>query len=278
MSFGFHAGLQGGLRETIQCHLDNGCNCIQTSIVGKGRFDTEDILTTRDLLSDSGFRLYTHTCVALNPAAPVPAVLGAIVSLREELRTVNAIGATAVLHIGGQKTGATYDGTLENVFTTLKSLPLARRDNGQRWPLLLENAAGEGRKLGSTLNELDFLARGLEVQGINAGFCIDTAHAYGAGVFDFSTVEAIDETFEQLDETLGKDRLQLIHLNDSKIAFGGRADRHENIGHGYIWSDDLEPCAYLLRVCKTRGIDVVLETPATHMVADYQWGCKVRNG
>ena len=143
--------------------------------------------------------------------------------------------------------------------------------------MLLENAAGEGRKLGSTLADLEFLARGLEVKEIAAGFCFDTAHGFAAGLYDFSTAEAIDECLEQLEEVLGKGRLQLIHLNDSKIAFSGKADKHENLGKGYIWKNDLEPCAHLLRECKKKGIDVVLETPCAQQAEDYRWGCQARN-
>jgi deoxyribonuclease-4 len=277
MSFGYGANLASSLAETVEAAIIDGCLCIQTSIAGKGPFAAADILATRELLADSNFRLYSHTCLYLNPAAPMPAALNTVVSLRDELRTVNAVGASCVLHIGGEKTGLTYEGKLENVFTTLQALPLTKRETGQRWPLLLENAAGEGRKLGSTLAELEFLGRGLAEKDIAAGFCIDTAHAFGAGIFDFGSVEAIDEMFEQLDEVLGKDRFQLLHLNDSKIKFGGCADRHENLGQGYIWQADLEPCAYLLRECKSRGIDVVLETPAAGHMKDYQWGCKARN-
>ena len=276
MAFGFHTSLTGSLTETIQSHLDNGCRGIQTCIVGT-KLSTSDLTSTRSLLQESGFRLYTHTCVSLNPAAPAPAVFRAIVSLREELRPVNAVGASCVLHIGTQTTGKTQDGTLANVLTTLKSLPLTERSSGQRYPLLLENAAGEGRKLGSTLSDLEFLGRGIQEANLAVGFCLDTAHAFGAGLFDFSSSELIDDMFDMVDEAIGVGRLQLIHLNDSKIKFGGKADRHENIGYGHIWQGDKEPCVYLLRECKKRGIDVMLEPPTERIAMDYQWGCKARN-
>lgn len=276
MAFGFHASIEGTLHETISTYLVQGCRGIQTCIAGR-HLDPSDLSNTRYLLDDSQFRLYTHSCLTINPAAPMATMHWHLKSLLEEMNIVNCIGATTVVHIGTETTGKTREGSLSNVLATMKALPLTRRVTGQKWSLLLENAAGEGRKFGSTLPDLAELGRGLLEEDLAVGFCIDTAHAYGAGVFDFSSVEAVDEMFEMLDEVLGIGRLQLIHLNDSKVKFGGHADRHDNIGHGFIWKEDRTPCAYLLRECKRRGIDVMLETPELHIKEDYLWGCKVRN-
>jgi deoxyribonuclease-4 len=162
---------------------------------------------------------------------------------------------------------------MDNVIYSIKELKVRKRENPkhQRWPILLENAAGEGSKFGSTMQDLKYLFDNLQDEGV--GFCLDTAHCFAAGMFDLESKESIVEMFEVIEEDLGKDRLQLVHLNDSKIPFGGCNDRHECLGEGYIWKDSIDSCRILLQECRTRGIDVVLETP--DVVRDYQLGCKL---
>ena len=56
-------------------------------------------------------------------------------------------------------------------------------------------------------------------------------------------------------------RPDVIHLNDSKKKIRSNADRHENIGEGYIWSENDEGLKSLLNMCYEYDIDCILETP-----------------
>ena len=44
----------------------------------------------------------------------------------------------------------------------------------------------------------------------------------------------MDGTLEAFDELVGLDRLQMVHLNDSRAEIGSRLDRHEHVGAGRI--------------------------------------------
>ena len=57
---------------------------------------------------------------------------------------------------------------------------------------------------------------------------------------------------------IGLERLQVLHVNDSKRNLGSRVDRHEHIGKGYI---GLEGFRLLLNDARFRQHPMLLETP-----------------
>jgi len=63
------------------------------------------------------------------------------------------------------------------------------------------------------------------------GVCVDTCHAYSAGYNLLNEYEAV---WRQFADVVGMERLRVLHLNDSKTAFGSRRDRHELIGEGSL--------------------------------------------
>ena len=162
-----------------------------------------------------------------------------------------------VTHIGKGE-----DATIEGVVEQIKRLVIP-----EGVTLYLENAAGQGHELGVTLDELIEIFAELPSK---IKLCIDTQHAFAAGLFAWKGQEEIEDFFETLELYL-PDRLKLIHLNDSKKTFGSRVDRHENLLNGYIWnhtggSDDLK---YLLDCLIKRKIPLILETPNPAKDLDY---------
>jgi deoxyribonuclease IV len=102
--------------------------------------------------------------------------------------------------------------------------------------LVLENSVGSGWGLGVDLDELSRIADSLRAADVPAGrvgFCLDTAHAWGAGV-DLASPDAIDAFLETFDARIGRDRLVMVHFNDTRAELGSRADRHEHLGAGQI--------------------------------------------
>ena len=102
--------------------------------------------------------------------------------------------------------------------------------------LVLENSSGSGFGLGTSVAELTDIAEAIAARGIadeRIGFCLDTAHAWGAGV-DLSRPDGVDAFLADFDGRIGLDRLVMVHLNDSKSERGSHADRHEHLGAGRI--------------------------------------------
>lgn len=138
--------------------------------------------------------------------------------------------------------------------------------------LLLENAAGQGTELGTTLDQLQIIYQNIkECYHDNVGFCLDTAHIFGYGEYDIRQTSEIDRLFEDYLIKLGK-YPDLIHLNDSKVPLGSKKDRHENLGMGYIFGENLngnsDALLHLLKFCRDQKIKCILETPGENIESD----------
>jgi deoxyribonuclease-4 len=126
--------------------------------------------------------------------------------------------------------------------------------------LVLENSAGGGFGIGTTVEELADIAEAIAARGVaedRIGFCLDTAHAWGAG-YRLSDPGAADELLATFDARIGIGRLKMVHLNDSKSELGSHTDRHEHVGAGQIGEAGM---AHLLRHPLLAGVTYYLETP-----------------
>jgi deoxyribonuclease-4 len=72
--------------------------------------------------------------------------------------------------------------------------------------------------------------------GLYVGACLDTAHLFAAG-YDIRTESGLESTLELIESTIGLEHVPVFHVNDSKVALGGRVDRHEHIGKGKIGAE-----------------------------------------
>jgi len=126
--------------------------------------------------------------------------------------------------------------------------------------LVLENSAGSGYGLGVDVQELGAIADAIRAQGVpdeRIGFCLDTAHAWAAGI-DLSAPGGVDSFLEAFDRRIALERLVMVHLNDSRVELGARHDRHEHIGAGRIGPVGL---GHLLRHPRLAHVTFYLETP-----------------
>ena len=58
-----------------------------------------------------------------------------------------------------------------------------------------------------------------------------------------------------------RQNVELIHLNDSKTKCNSCVDRHENLGKGFIGTDNLDGLIHFMSFSKKKGIPIILETP-----------------
>ncbi|CCD27340.1 DNA-(apurinic or apyrimidinic site) lyase APN1 NDAI_0K01490 [Naumovozyma dairenensis CBS 421] len=122
--------------------------------------------------------------------------------------------------------------------------------------ILLENMAGTGNLVGSTLQDLHDVIEMIDDKS-RIGVCIDTCHTFAAG-YDISNKEAFDKFWKDFDEIVGFKYLAAIHLNDSKAPLGANRDLHERLGQGFL---GLEVFRILAHYDHLREIPIVLETP-----------------
>lgn len=202
-----------------------------------------------------------HAAYLVNLAGPDADFFDRSVELlAHELRGAPTFGARYVnIHIGSHRGAGVAAGVgrfADGVARALDGVP-ATPDAAM---LVLENASGSGFGLGADIAELAAIARALGDVGIprgRVGFCLDTAHAWGAGV-DLRSPGATDAFLADFDDRIGLDRLVLVHLNDSRSELGSRADRHEHLGAGEIGPAAL---AYVIGHPALSGATYILETP-----------------
>lgn len=134
--------------------------------------------------------------------------------------------------------------------------------------IVLENSAGQGNYLGNTLDELQQIYMSVKPElRSQISFCIDTAHIFSAGEYDFGMVEEIDQFYQDFDEKIGLDKLECFHFNDSKVEKESRVDRHQYIGKGYIFDEKSEErkagLSEFVEKARENGIPFIYEPPSS---------------
>jgi deoxyribonuclease IV len=171
-----------------------------------------------------------------------------------ELQRAPTYGATIVnTHIGSHR-GA---GAAAGIARIVEAVRAVLAESPPDVQLVLENSSGGGDMLGSRLEELAQMLDGIGADTSRLGFCLDTAHLWGAG-YDVSTAEGALAVLDRFDELVGLERLALVHLNDSRSELGSRTDRHEHVGAGRIGPLGL---GALLRDPRLARTTFILETP-----------------
>ena len=122
--------------------------------------------------------------------------------------------------------------------------------------ILIENTAGAEFSLGGSFEQV---AEVIDRLGgiVPVGACIDTCHTHVAG-YDIVTEEGLYQTLQQLDTTIGLNRVKVWHCNDAKAARGSKLDRHQQIGKGTIGKETFR---ILLNDLRLSHAAFIAETP-----------------
>jgi len=200
---------------------------------------------------------FCHATYLINLATPDPALADkSRACLNANLATAEGMGSDGlVLHVGSHR-GSGFDAALPGIVEALIEALDSVETSDDPCPILLENAAGAGDTVGRSFEELAEIitaAGGDERLGV----CLDTQHLWASGV-PFGAIKEADHVVALVGDTVGLERLQCFHLNDSKVEFGANKDRHENIGDGTIGAAGL---AALLGHPDLQGLPAILEVP-----------------
>lgn len=120
--------------------------------------------------------------------------------------------------------------------------------------IALETMSGKGTECGRSFNELQEIIEGV-THDQRISVCFDTCHTHDAG---YDTKDDFDGVVAEFDRIIGKERISVFHINDSKNPKGASKDRHENIGFGYIGYEALN---YIIHHPDFLEIPKILETP-----------------
>lgn len=262
---GTHVDLQSNLYQTVST-IPGPCQFFMTSPRGYGcrHFTDDDKIQTMIYCREHQRRFYVHSPYVVNLAKTE--CDNSIRCLQKHLDELAGLPASVVLHFGRV-------GTVEHVAEALNQLTYVAHPVPA---ILIENAAGQGTELGCRWTQFRHLFEALDHNRI--GLCWDTQHAFAAGLSTLNSAESVDRLLSRIHDMIGPKNPLLIHLNDSKIPFEGKVDRHENLGQGHIWSteESREGLAALIMRGKEQGIDLVLETPSPwndlELITKYEQG------
>ncbi|MDP3971681.1 MAG: deoxyribonuclease IV [Candidatus Nanopelagicales bacterium] len=203
----------------------------------------------RDLVRQAGdadIAIYVHAPYVINVASANNRIrIPSRKLLQTQIEAAASIGAAGLVVHGGHVTGADEPEIgYVNWHKALSQLELI-------CPLLIENTAGGKKAMARTLDALGRLWDTVGEFGV--GFCVDTCHAWAAGIGLPAGIEAIKAITGRID---------LVHANDSDGDFGSGRDRHQNLGRGTIGAETV------VESCALARAPVICETPAAGIAAD----------
>ncbi len=201
---------------------------------------------------DDGAELYVHAPYIVNVASTNNKIrIPSRKILLDHATAAASIGARGLIVHGGHVTAG--DGAQVGVDNWVKTFERMTAPV----PILIENTAGGEHAMARRFDALARLWEGIGgFPGV--GFCLDTCHAHAGG----------EDLLGVVDRVLAiTGRIDLVHCNDSRDAFGSGADRHANLGAGQI-----DP-SLLVAVVAAAGAPVVCETPGgvDGQRADISW-------
>jgi deoxyribonuclease IV len=196
-----------------------------------------------DELIASPIDIVVHAPYLINVCSPKSNVrYGSRNVLKNTMAAAEAIKAKGVVVHGGHAEDDIKEGfgrwvrTLEQLETTV--------------PIWIENTPSGKNAVAKNFTDLAILWDHIGKMNtpLTIGQCFDTCHAHAAG-------EDLETAVERVIAITGK--IDLLHCNDSKDAFGSARDRHTNLGSGHI------PPDLMAHMIGAANAPVICETPGT---------------
>ena len=260
---GIHTSSAGGVQNAAERAYRLGCNTLQIFSssprqwapyeLGIPQCDEMNRLRARYDLKP----LVIHTNYLVNLASSNELFLNkSMEAFRGEVERALALCADhLVLHPGSFRGADREQGlfrTAAAIAASTQGLDLAAGG----LTILIENTAGAEFSLGGSFEQV---AEVIDRLGgiVPVGACIDTCHTHVAG-YDIVTEEGLYQTLQQLDTTIGLNRVKVWHCNDAKAARGSKLDRHQQIGKGTIGKETFR---ILLNDLRLSHAAFIAETP-----------------
>jgi deoxyribonuclease IV len=194
-----------------------------------------------------------HALYLINLGSPNDEIYSkSVASLQNTVDVACAIDADGVVFHVGSHQGAGFEVGLARAAPAITDV--LERCSDTTW-LLMENAAGAGGTIGRSLEELATLYEQLD-RHPHLGICLDSCHLYVSG-YDVTDRDELDRLLDELDETIGLERLRAVHVNDSKAPLDSNRDRHDNIGEGVMG----ERLGVFVGHPRLQGLPALLEVP-----------------
>lgn len=256
---GVHTSIAGGLAKAIQSGQELDCTAIQIFTHSNRQWgfklpEQESVKEFIEAQKNSSIEtVIVHASYLMNPSSPEQeSRKRALHMLKQELQTCTMLDIPyLVLHPGSR-----LDSELKTALKLSAQTINHALETAGETKILLENMAGQGSSIGSTLEELQEIYHHIE-QKDRVGFCFDTCHGFAAG-YDFTTQEGYATFWKKFDNLLDIKKLHVIHVNDSLKGLNAHVDRHADIGKGKI---NIEAFKLIMNDARFKNVAKILETP-----------------
>ncbi len=264
MYIGCHVSIAGGVFKAPERAAALGAQAMQiftrSPQGGKAPELTPEIISEFNLKAKS-YQLkavFVHTPYYINFASTNSRIkYGSISVLRDELERASLLGAQYVMtHLGSAGELSQQEANAATIEALKKSLD-GYTDSTE---LLIENAAGAGKIMGSTFAQIAEIIKAVAHPKL-VGICLDTQHSFASG-YDWRD---FDNTLAKINTEIGLDKIKLIHANDSKTELASNKDRHEHIGKGLIGQEAFKN---IVAFAKEKNISMILETEHEEVMED----------
>lgn len=258
---GAHVSIAGGLHRAFDRALEATCDAMQVFNKANHQWAARDLeageleLWFEAMMETGVLVACSHNSYLINLATPDAQLREkSCRSFREEVERCHVLGIPNLVFHPGAHLGSGVDAGVARIAEACNrvfdELP------GSEVVLCLETTAGTGTHLGARFEELAAIIDRVDNRAM-MGVCLDTCHVFAAG-YDLAGAEGYAGMMDRLAETVGLERLKVLHVNDSKTPLGSRRDRHEHIGAGCI---GLRGFRNVLADPRLRGLPMILETP-----------------
>lgn len=263
---GAHLSTSGGYTNALESIVEKGGNCLQI-------FSSSPRMWTDSKIDEVSIQafvekkdelaidpIYFHACYLINLADPGPTGQKSLKSLIFELNVAEKLHVKgSIVHTGSFKDGKNpvdnylemrgteqYQFLISNIQSVLSETP-------QNTFLILENAGN--RKIGRTIDQLANIME--DVNDSRVRVCLDTCHLHAAG-YDLTKPDAFETFLDEFDNHIGLDKLEVIHMNDSRDELGSLRDRHDNLGEGNVGMNVFK---HFLNSNRIAHVPIIIETP-----------------
>ena len=223
---GSHISKKGKLFTTIE-KLDSSYPFqLFLSMSTKLNFSDEEIAKTSQIVQYKKLRVYVHAPYVLNLCDTKEYIVDTLINL---MNVSHACGFQGVVVHVGKSVKKTEEDALKIMKDNIMNIL-----NNSEGHLILETPAGQGTEVLTTSDSfIDFVVN--KVKNSKLKVCVDTCHVFACGTYPQEYLEEVASKC--------KERLKLIHFNDSQTDFNSRVDRHATIGRGKIPFQFLMKCA-----------------------------------
>lgn len=211
-----------------------------------------DVESLNALMKENEFApILAHAPYTLNPCSADEHIREfAEMVMKDDLRILSSVSNSQYNFHPGNHVGQGIEKGIELIVLHLNRTVTSETQT----PVLIETMSGKGSEVGSRFEEIREIIDRVD-RPEKFGVCMDSCHIFSAG---YDIINDLDGVIEEFDRVIGLERLKAVHLNDSKMPFDAKKDRHEVIGKGLI---GLDAIIAFINHPALKNLPFYLETP-----------------